>query len=127
MSPDRVELRIPASSAYLSLARAATAGICARLDFPLDRLDDLTLAVDEATSLLLLDSRPGSELSCVWEPDGSSVRILLTSHSTSGRTPRTTSFSWTVLSALVDEASARIADGMVTLELRAQGSGVAVS
>ena len=56
----------PASSAYLSLARAATAGICARLDFPLDRLDDLTLAVDEAASLLLLDSRPGTELVCAW-------------------------------------------------------------
>ncbi len=127
MTHNRVELRIPASSAYLSLARAATAGICARLDFPLDRLDDLTLAVDEAASLLLLDSRPGTELVCAWEPEGTAVRILLTSASTSGRTPRTTSFSWTVLSALVDDASARIDDGHVTLELRADSAAVAVS
>ncbi|MFN8126560.1 MAG: anti-sigma regulatory factor [Candidatus Nanopelagicales bacterium] len=127
MTSDRVELRIPASSAYLSLARATTAGICARLDFPLDRLDDLALAVDEAVSLLLLDARPGTDLECAWEPDGSTVRILITSQSTSGRAPRTTSFAWTVLTALVDEASAEFADGRVTLELRADAHPVAVS
>lgn len=122
-----VRLHIPASSAYLSLARAATSAICARQDFPLDRLEDITLAVDEAISLLLLDAAPGSELLCRWhtEDDGD-VEVSITSISTSGRTPRTTTFAWAVLSALVDRVDAVIEDGRVTLALAAQRSGAVV-
>ena len=126
-SSDRVQLQIPASSAYLSLARATTAGVCARLDFPLDRLEDLPLAVDEAISLLLLDAVPGTQLTCCWEPLDGGVRIDISSTSTSGRTPRTTTFAWTVLTALVDDASARIADGRVTLSLAADRIAVGAS
>lgn len=126
-TPDRVELQIPASSAYLSLARATTTGVCARLDFPIDRLEDLSLAVDEAISLLLLDAVPGTELVCAWEPLAGGVRIDITSTSSSGRTPRTTTFAWTVLNALVNEASASIADGRVTVSLAADRDAVEVS
>lgn len=125
-SPDQVQLRIPASSAYLALARATTAGVCARSDFTLDRLEDLSLAVDEAISLLLLDAVPGTELDCVWQPADGGVQVQITSVSSSGRTPRTTTFAWTVLSALVNQASAAIADGRVTLTLAADREPVSV-
>ncbi len=127
MPSDSVELRIPASSAYLALARAATAGICARLDFPLDRLEDLGLAVDEAVSLLLLDAIPGSELTVTWEPAAGGVAIRIGSQSSSCRTPRTTSFAWTVLSALVTDASAGISGDRVTLTLVADREPVGVT
>lgn len=123
----RVFLRIPAASSYLSLARATTAGVCAGLDFPLERLEDLSLAVDEAISLLLLDAVPGTDLECSWEPTAGGVLISITSTSSSGRTPRTTTFAWTVLTALVSQASAGIEDGRVTLTLRADRTLVAVS
>ena len=126
-SPDSVRLQIPASSAFLSLARATTTGVCARLDFQLDRLEDLSLAVDEAISLLLLDAVPGTDLICTWEPMDGGVRIDLTSTSSSGRTPRTTTFAWTVLKALVNEASALIEDGRVTVSLTADRDPVGVS
>lgn len=126
-SPDSVRLKIPASSAFLSLARATTTGVCARLDFTLDRLEDLSLAVDEAISLLLLDAVPGTDLICAWEPMDGGVRIDITSTSSSGRTPRTTTFAWTVLKALVNEASAQIEDGRVTVSLTADRDPVSVS
>lgn len=123
---DAVELQIPASSAYLSLARAATASACARLDFPLERLEDVTLAVDEAVALLLLDAVPEHPLVCRWwsRPGGIGVEISATS--SSGRTPRTTTFAWTVLSALVNEATARIDGDVVTVLLVADREQVAV-
>jgi len=121
-----VHLRIPAASSYLALARATTAGVCAGLDFPLERLEDLSLAVDEAISLLLLDSVPGTDLECSWQPTDDGVLIAITSTSSSGRTPRTTTFSWTVLTALVSEANAAIEDGRVTLTLQANRELVSV-
>ena len=47
------ELRLPADSAYLSVLRTATAGLAARLDFTLDEIEDLRIAVDEACAMLL--------------------------------------------------------------------------
>lgn len=116
---DVVELRIPASSAYLALVRATTNSTCARGNFPLDRLDDVTLAVDEAVSLLMSDSLPGTSLTCRWLPSDSGITITIASVSSAGRPPRTRSFSWTVLDALVDHAHASIVDGIVTLTLTA--------
>ena len=46
-SPD-AELRLPADSAYLAVLRTATAGLAARINFTLDDIEDLRIAVDEA-------------------------------------------------------------------------------
>ena len=63
--PD-VELRIPADSAFLSVLRTATAGLAARLDFTLDDIEDLRIAVDEACAIVLPQARPESDLSCTF-------------------------------------------------------------
>ncbi len=57
--PD-VELRIPADSAYLAVLRTPTAGLAARLDFTLDDIEDLRMAVGEASALALPAAEPGS-------------------------------------------------------------------
>jgi serine/threonine-protein kinase RsbW len=122
-----VALHIPAASAYLALARAATAAVCARLDFPVDLLEDTALAVDEAASLLLQDAVAGSELTCSWTPDGDDLLIQVTSESQSGRTPRETTFAWTVLTALVNGVTADLADNRVTLSLTVSKAGAHTS
>ena len=50
---DVVRLQLPAIGAYLSVLRTATAGLAARLDFTLEEIEDLRIAVDEACALLL--------------------------------------------------------------------------
>ena len=47
-SRDFVEVRLPALSAYVSVLRTVTAGLAARLDFTLDEIEDLRIAIDEA-------------------------------------------------------------------------------
>ncbi|WP_219635580.1 hypothetical protein [Nocardioides ungokensis] len=44
-----MELKVPADSAYVSVLRTTTAGLAARLDFPIDDIEDLRIAVGEAT------------------------------------------------------------------------------
>ena len=48
-----VELRLPADSAYVSVLRTTTAGLAARLDFPIDDIEDLRIAVGEASAMVL--------------------------------------------------------------------------
>ena len=43
---DQVTVRMPADGAYLSVLRTATAGLAARLDFTLDDIEDMRIAVD---------------------------------------------------------------------------------
>ena len=119
MKAPTVRLSFPAQSGYLTLARVAVGALCARLDFPIDRLDDTSLAVSEACALLLADARPDSviELALAAEADGG-LLVSATTRTIRGRPPRQTSFTWTVLAALVDSVDATAADGLVTIVLR---------
>src|SRR5215469_3842257 len=49
---DQVTVRMPADGAYLSVLRTATAGLAARLDFTLDEIEDMRIAVDEACAMV---------------------------------------------------------------------------
>ncbi len=55
---------MPAEGAYLSVLRTATAGLAARLDFTLDEIEDLRIAVDEACAMLLAQADAGTSLEC---------------------------------------------------------------
>ena len=59
--PD-VELRLPADGAYVSVLRTLTAGLAARLDFTIDDIEDLRIAVGEACAMVLPEADPGSDL-----------------------------------------------------------------
>lgn len=112
-------MTIPADPSYVSLVRTATAAICARADFTIDTLDDLRLAVDEACALVMADA--SSDLRITWRTTGCCVSIEVRAASASGRPVARDTFSWTVLSALVDEVDAGVEDGDVRIELQARG------
>ena len=57
-------LTLPAEGSYLSVLRTATAGLAARINFTIDDIEDLRLAVDEACALLLAQALPSSGREC---------------------------------------------------------------
>lgn len=104
-----VTLRVPASSAYVVLIRAAVSAMCARLDFTIDRIEDVKLAVDEAAALLLSDAPEGADLHVDFTPDApDGLRVAMTAATIHGRSLQRDSFTWTVLTALVDEVVATV-------------------
>ncbi|MGX9228671.1 anti-sigma regulatory factor [Streptomyces albus] len=110
-SQDFVEVRLPAAGAYLSVLRTATAGLAARLDFTLDEIEDLRIAVDEACAILLQQQAvPGSVLSCVFQLVGDSLHVTVSAPTTDGRAPERETFAWTVLSALAGEVGSAVSD-----------------
>lgn len=115
---DTVTLAFPARTQNVSLARTVTAAMAARADLPLDQLEDVRLAVDEAVSQLIADASAGAQVTCAFRISGAGLDIQVSAPSTSGRVPPTGTFSWTVLTALVDRVSATVDDGTVTLALQ---------
>jgi serine/threonine-protein kinase RsbW len=115
---DVVSVRLPAAAAYLAVLRTTTASLAARLDFTLDEIEDLRIAVDEASCLLLAGAQPGAELTSVFEMLGDSIRVSVSTLTTEGRAPSRDSFAWTVLSALAGEVDAWTEpDGQQTISL----------
>jgi serine/threonine-protein kinase RsbW len=100
---DAVQIRLPAESAYLSVLRTATAGLAARLDFTLDEIEDLRIAVDEACAMLLPSAIEGSQLSCRFVLGADTLTVTVTIATSRGHLPERDTFSWTVLSALAGD------------------------
>jgi serine/threonine-protein kinase RsbW len=107
---DFVEVRIPAVGAYLSVLRTATAGLAARLDFTLDEIEDLRIAVDESCAMLLQKGVEGTGLTCRFDLTGSALAITVSAPTSDGRPPARDTFAWTVLTALAGEVDAVTAE-----------------
>src|SRR6478609_4419094 len=122
---DEVELRLPADSAYLSVLRTATAGLAARLDFTLDEIEDLRIAVDEACAMLLAQAIPGTNLECAFDLGAEEMTITVSVTAAEPRTPARDTFAWTVLSALAGTVDSRLgADDQVSIVLRKRRENV---
>ncbi len=105
---DLVRLQLPAVGAYLSVLRSATAGLAARLNFTLEEIEDLRIAVDEACALLLPSAVPGANLDCEFELSADELRVTVSAQTLDGAQPARDSFAWTVLSALAGAVDSRV-------------------
>ena len=112
-----VELRLPADSAYASVLRTTTAGLAARLDFPIDDIEDLRIAVGEASAMVLPEARPGSDLTCRFylRPGELTVRIGVEVDHVVDLDED--SFAWQVLTTLATDAATRTADGVFAISV----------
>ena len=116
---DVVALRLPAAGAYLSVLRTATASLASRLDFTIDDIEDLRIAVDEACAMLLAQAVPGADLECSFELTSDAIAVSVAVMTLDGEQPSRDTFAWTVLTALAGEVDSSVdADSRVTISLR---------
>jgi serine/threonine-protein kinase RsbW len=112
---DTVTLIFAADTRNVALARTLAAAMAARADLPLDQLEDLRLAVDEAVTQILSTAPPDADVACEFRIDGHRVHVQIAASTTATSIPSTTSFGWTVLSALVDSVEARLSNGELSI------------
>lgn len=117
-----VELRLPADGAYVSVLRTTTAGLAARLDFTIDDIEDLRIAVGEASALVLPEAAPGSALECRFHLSPGELTISVTVTTAGEVTPDFDSFAWQVLSTLASSAEVEQAEGRFTVRLSMSSS-----
>lgn len=111
-APEKAEvfLRVPADGAYVSVLRTMTAGLAARLDFTVDDIEDLRIAIGEACALVLSEAKDGGGLEAEFRQTPGTLTISVRVE-TSGRTePDYESFAWQVLSTLAAQATANADD-----------------
>jgi serine/threonine-protein kinase RsbW len=116
---ETVELTVPASAAYVSVLRTVTASLAARRDFTIEEIDDLRIAVDEASALLLPHAGAGSLSAWFGGADNTlviEVSVPLPPNGAAAE-PDQTSFAWMVLAALADEVTSTVRADRLALTL----------
>ena len=104
--PERLELRVPTSPTQLPAVRAMAGDLAMRMDFDLDAVEDLRLAVDEACATLSSVALDDSPLTVVFEASRQSLRIDAWVPTDAGVDVPRDGFGWAVLHTLVDTVEA---------------------
>jgi serine/threonine-protein kinase RsbW len=111
--PTTVSAEVPATPEFVQVLRNVAAGVAARLDMPIDQIEDVRLAVTEASSLLL-DEADATSLRMTLGRDGDVLAVTLTTDGRVDPWPSDrvlASWPWLVVKGLTDEIRADRGDG----------------
>ena len=121
-----VSLRIPADGAYVSVLRTMTASLAARLDFTVDDIEDLRIAVGEACALVLPEAAPGGDLEAEFRQTLGTLTVSVRVRTDTRADPDYESFAWQVLSTLATEATAEAGEHHLEVTFSSDSSLAAV-
>lgn len=100
-----VSLRVPAETGYASTLRTLAAGLAARLDFTMDDIEDLRMAISEGCAIVLDEADPQTQLTCdFWLAEGR-ITARLAVVTSSAPLPEQDGFAWQVLTALASDVA----------------------
>ncbi|HEX5938622.1 MAG TPA: ATP-binding protein [Actinomycetota bacterium] len=123
-----VTVEVPATPEFVQVLRHVAAGLAARVDMPIDLIEEVRLAVTEASSILL-DQAEASALRMRIRRDDDSIEVTLSSDATVEPWPTEhalASWPWLVVKGLTDELRAEPGnDGQATIGFRKQRERVA--
>lgn len=114
--PDRVRVEFPADTMNMVIARTVAAAMAARADLTVDQIEDVRLAMDEATAYAIKAALPESRVLCdLWTQDRTVHAIV---QCTIGQSPppEPDPFAWMVLTALVNAAHVDVQDQTVRVQ-----------
>lgn len=97
-----VGVEFPADTVNMVIARTVAATMAARADLTVDQVEDVRLAMDEATAHMIKVALPDSRVVCEMWTEGSTVHALLSCTIGTAVPADPDPFAWTVLTALVD-------------------------
>jgi serine/threonine-protein kinase RsbW len=104
---ERLELRVPTTATQLPAVRAMAGDLAMRMDYDLDAVEDLRLAVDEACATLSTIAEGDAPLTVVFETTRTGLHIDAWVPTADGTEVPTDGFGWAVLAALVDAVGGR--------------------
>jgi serine/threonine-protein kinase RsbW len=116
---DTVSVKIPASPAYLGVVRLIASGLASRLQFTIDEIEDLKIAVDELSAYLTGSQGREGTLAITFTIHDDRIEITGSGEFSSGEKVRTelTEFSRMILETVVDSASLDRSNGTPTFSL----------
>jgi serine/threonine-protein kinase RsbW len=116
-----VVVTVPSQAAFVHVLRSVAASVAARNDLPVDDIDDLRMAIDEASSQLLMLGPSSATLTLRLRAlDAGVEAVVSVDGSAPAEWPPPTfhkSLAWNVLSGLSDELSFEQPDGAPAIRL----------
>ena len=112
-----VELRLPADGAYASVLRTTSAALAARIDFTIDDIEDLRMAVAEATAMVLEVADDGTDLVSSFGLRPGEMTVAVSVGAQTPGEPDYDSFAWQVLTTLSTTAKVEAAGGRFTVTM----------
>ena len=106
---ERLELRVPTTPTQLPAVRAMAGDLAIRMDYDLDSVEDLRLAVDEACATLSAIADGDSPLTVVFETTRAGLHIDAWVPVAEGTAVPRDGFGWAVLQTLADNVEGRAA------------------
>lgn len=103
---ERLELRVPITPGQLPAVRAMVGDLAMRMDYDLDAVEDLRLAVDEAAAILSQVSTGDAPLTVIFETSRAGLHIEAWVPAAEGQEVPRDGFGWAVLATLVDAVDA---------------------
>jgi serine/threonine-protein kinase RsbW len=104
---DRLELRVPTTATQLPAVRAMAGDLAIRMDYDLDAVEDLRLAVDEACATLSQIGTGDEPLTVIFETTRAGLHIEAWVPTADGVDVPRDGFGWAILATLVDAVDAR--------------------
>jgi serine/threonine-protein kinase RsbW len=116
---DTVTVRIPADTPHVALLRAAASALAARLDFPVDRITELQIAVDEVCSRLMAISESPTAIQMDFSIEEGAIQLTATVDGPR-RQGRDLLSEWSrvILEAIARDIAPDLSDGQTRLTLR---------
>jgi len=121
---DVVNIRIPADTPHVALLRAAASALAARLDFPIDRITELQIVVDEVCSRLMAVSESPSTITMELAPGEDGILVTASAEGPR-RTGRELLSEWSrvILEAIARDIRPAMDDGRTELALLVPRTG----
>jgi serine/threonine-protein kinase RsbW len=120
-SSSAIVVTVPPAPDLLHVLRAVTGAVAATMDLPVDALEDLRLAVDEASSYLLTRQPRGSRLRLELIPSATELCVTVSTDAPLDGWPApefVESLPWKVISGLVDSVESGTSGGGPSIVVR---------
>ena len=100
--PETVRLTIPAALEFVRIARLVASGVASRVGFDVDEIEDLRVAVDELSSVLVEVARD-EQLELAFTPNPKGIEIEGRTRIDGAREPAVDELTKQILAVVVDE------------------------
>ncbi len=123
-----LELHTAASPLVIPTIRTVAADLAARVDFDLDSIDDLRMAVDDACAMLVRMAAANATLTCTFTVWAEWIELAAEVDADDSADPLPTgSFGWRVLESLADEVSGLFLPSAPSPSAPSQGGRVRIT
>jgi serine/threonine-protein kinase RsbW len=110
---DAVRLALPASFEYLRIVRLTASGVASRLGFDVEDIENLRVAIDELTSLVVECAAPG-QLELTFATGSGTLEITGRAPVNSGAEVAVEDLTEQILKAVTDDYELGVSDGFAS-------------